>query len=206
VSNQKAFQVGEIARHWLPLAALATILCALIYLVVQQDLRLSANDPQIQLAEDAAAALASGQSPQALVGAGRTDLAKSLAPYLIIFDESGKVLASSAELAGETPLPPPGVFPDGLKQGELRFTWQPQVGVRSAAVLTHFEGKTPGFVLAGRSLREVEKREDTVLILVGIAWLGGLLTPFCLVVGFNWLANRGKARLQNRENSTRTMV
>jgi hypothetical protein len=42
---------------FLPLAVLATCLAGLIYAVIQEDLRTGANDPQQQLAEDAAAQL-----------------------------------------------------------------------------------------------------------------------------------------------------
>ena len=53
-------KLKNILRYWLPLAAVTTLLCGLIYLAVQQSLRWGANDPQIQMAEDAAAALAAG--------------------------------------------------------------------------------------------------------------------------------------------------
>ncbi|MBN9387250.1 MAG: hypothetical protein J0I20_04290 [Chloroflexi bacterium] len=114
-------------------------------------------------------------------------MATSLAPYLIIYDNSGKPLAASVELGGAIPEVPAGVFSDLGAQDQKRFTWQPENGVRSAAVLTRYSGKTSGYVLAGRSLREVEKRENSLLGLVGLVWLGtcGLVTlifgiPFAL--------------------------
>jgi hypothetical protein len=45
-------------KFWLPLAAAVTMLSGLVYIAVQQNMRIGANDPQIQLAEDAARALA----------------------------------------------------------------------------------------------------------------------------------------------------
>ncbi len=41
-------------KYWLPLAIVITALSGFIYLVGQQNLRMSANDPQIQLSEDTA--------------------------------------------------------------------------------------------------------------------------------------------------------
>ena len=52
--------VKNIIRHWLPLAVLTFAFCGLVYLAVQQDLRIGANDPQIQMAEDIASAITGG--------------------------------------------------------------------------------------------------------------------------------------------------
>src|SRR5205823_4916747 len=126
---------GRTLRAWLLLAAGLTILCGLVYVVAQQALRLSADDPQIGMAEDAAAALRAGQSPQGLVGATPVDMAASLAPYLIVFDAAGQPLASAARLNGSTPSVPSGVFAYVQQAGEERLSWQPAPGVRSAAVV-----------------------------------------------------------------------
>jgi hypothetical protein len=56
-----------ILKHWLLLAIVLTGLIGLVYVAVQQDLRQGANDPQIQMAEDALAKLANGQSVQNVV-------------------------------------------------------------------------------------------------------------------------------------------
>ena len=126
-----------------------------IYAAVQHALRIGANDPQIQLAEDTAARL--GQGRPAIDPSGdAVDVATSLAPFLIVYDPSGQVVASSAQLAGRTPPLPAGVLRDATPGHEDRLTWQPQPGVRLASVVV----ATPqGYVLAGRSLREVERRE-----------------------------------------------
>lgn len=59
----------SILRQWVPLAVLGTVLCALVGAAVQPVLRGLANDPQIEMAEDAAAALERGQVPQTLLPA-----------------------------------------------------------------------------------------------------------------------------------------
>ena len=48
------------------------------------------------------------------------------------------------------------------------MTWQPRPGVRVATVSVPWSG---GTVTAGRSLRLVEEREDTLLQLVAVGWL-----------------------------------
>jgi hypothetical protein len=164
-----------ILKYWLLMAVIITGCSGLIYVVVQQDLRQSANDPQIRMVEDAAAKLAGGQQVKIIVPAEKVDIAKSLAPYIIVFDATGKPIASSAQLDGQTPTIPPGVFDYVRQHGADRITWQPQPGVRSAVVVTQFQGPNPGFVLAGRSLREVEIREDNILHIVEFGWIAMLL-------------------------------
>ena len=146
-------------------------LIGLIYAAVQQDIRQGANDPQIQMAEDIAAKLANGEQVQNVVPSEKVDIAKSLAPYVIIFDANGNPVASSAQLNGQTPTIPSGVFDYVRQNGEDRITWQPQAGVRSAVVVTNIKGLNSGFVLAGRSLREVEKREDNLLLILLSGWI-----------------------------------
>ncbi len=157
------------------MAIVITGFAGLLEATVQQVLRQSADDPQIQIAEDTAAALTNGQQAQNVVPAEKVDIAKSLATYIIVFDASGKVIASSAQLNGQTPTLPAGVFDSVKQNGEDRITWQPQTGVRSAVVVTQFQGSNAGFVLAGRSLREVEIREDDILHIILLGWVAILL-------------------------------
>jgi hypothetical protein len=180
-----------IVRYWLIIAVIVTGLSWLIYAVVQQDIRQSANDPQIQIAEDSATMLANGRSIQEVVPGEKVDIAKSLAPYVIVFDSSGKPVASSAQLNGQIPTIPMGVFDAVSKNGEDRITWQPQPGVRSAVVVTQFKGSSSGFVLAGRSLREVEKREGAMMQIVFAGWIALLFITFLAVV----IILKGSARL-----------
>jgi hypothetical protein len=99
-------KTGNILKQWLPLAAVTVALCGLVYLAVQQSYRMGANDPQIQLSEDGAAALAQGTSPEMVAPPTKIDIASSLAPFVVVFDDSGKVLASSGLLHGQNlPLP-----------------------------------------------------------------------------------------------------
>lgn len=145
-----------------------TFIFGAIYAAVQQSYRQSANDPQIQMAEDAVTALNNGRNIQSVVLLDNVDISKSLAVFLAVYDSSGNPVMSSGYLNGEMPKLPQGVFGYMKSHNEDRFTWQPEPGVRSAVVLARYNS---GFVLAGRSLREVEVREDKLFIQVSAAWL-----------------------------------
>lgn len=173
--SKKAYNTGmkliALLLRWIPLACITTIVCALIYVTVQQNYRQNADDPQIQMAEDTATALGNGQVPPMLNQSPVINMATSLAPYIIIFDNQGHPVTASVALNGTIPVPPHGVFDYTKTHGDDRFTWQPQTDVRSAAVVVPYHGEASGFVLAGRSLREVEKREAQLTHMVGIAWI-----------------------------------
>lgn len=158
------------------LLTLTTFMAAAGYLISQQVLRMSANDPQIQLAEDGATRLGTGETPAAVVPGRQVDMASSLAPFVIIYDESGRPIAASAYLGGRIPTPPRGVLEFVRSHGEERVTWQPRPDVRIASVVT----RTPsGFLVAGRNMREIEIRENRVLKLAASAWL---VVNFALLV------------------------
>lgn len=153
------------------LTMLVSALALMTYAVGQQVLRHAANDPQIEMASDAAAEIADGASPAAVVPTKQIDVARSLAPFLIVYDDVGQPIASSATLHGKVPRPPIGVFNAVRSLQRDALTWQPEPGVRIASITYRFSGARSGFVLAGRSLREVERREDMLLKLVACGWL-----------------------------------
>src|SRR5207237_4845330 len=89
---------------WLPVAAAATVLVGLIYAAVQHDLRSGANDPQVQMAEDAARALDHGALPSSVVAPSAVDIASSLAAFPIVGYRSDQPVASSAEFPRRAPV------------------------------------------------------------------------------------------------------
>jgi hypothetical protein len=179
-------RLSNILKVWLPLAVVIIGMGGLVYLTVQQALRMSLNDPQIRMAEDAASALAAGQSPDALVSTAKVDVAQSLAPFVIVYDDAGNVIASSVVLHGETPVLPSGVLDYARTNGEDRVTWQPEAGVRIAAIVVR-AGTGSGFVLAGRNMREVEKREDQTLQLSMLAMAVTLIASLVVVIFFEFV-------------------
>jgi hypothetical protein len=156
------------ATLWVPIAVAVTGVTALVYGAVQQDLRQGANDPQIQMAEDAAARLNGGAAPNTVVPSEQIELAGSLNSYVMVFDAESRLVASSAQLNGQAPPFPPSVFDSARSRGQDRITWQPAAGIRSAVVVQPWRN---GFVVVGRSLRLVEERIDQIFKLTGFAWL-----------------------------------
>ena len=171
---------------FVPLAVVITALCGLAYLIGQQGQRTGANDPQVQIAEDAAARLDAGEQPTAVVGTGTpVDVARSLAPFIVVYDPAGSALATDGQLDGAAPSVPKGVLDAARAKGVNAVTWQPRAGVRVATVTVPWKG---GTVTAGRSLRLVEERVDDLTRLVGLAWivtLGATLAA-CVAVSFLW--------------------
>lgn len=172
--TQKTF--STTALIWIPLALLFSIGLACTYVAVQQNYRTSLNDPQVQVTQDAVVLVANGQTPESLVPTEKINMAISLSPFIIVYDEQGKTVAGSGLLNGAVPTPPHGVFDYAKEHGVNKLTWQPQTGVRIAAVIKPFSGPTKGYVLSGRSMREVESRIDSLGNTALLAWLVGLAT------------------------------
>lgn len=166
---------------FVPIAIAVTATFGLVYLVAQQGLRSGANDPQRQMAEDAAAQLDRGAAPVDVVGDGPIDIAGSLAPFVVVYAADRSVLATDGQLDGASPLIPKGVLDAARDNGSNAVTWQPRPGVRIATVTIPWRD---GTVMAGRSLRIVEEREAAVGVLTGVAWLMTLLAvaAACLIV------------------------
>jgi hypothetical protein len=181
-------------KTWLPLAAVTVSLSGLIYICMQQNLRLGANEPQVQMAEDAARALAAGEAPESLVPARNVDIAESLAPYLILYDKTGKVIASNAVLNGQVPELPAGVLDYTAEEMQDRISYQPEPAARGAVVVIFVQGGPGGYALAGRSLREVEKRIDLLGLQVFLGCAATLMGTLLLVLALELLTAWGKSR------------
>ena len=184
---------SEVLRRalafFLPVAVLATLGCGLIYVEVQQDLRSGANDPQFQLAGDAAARLDGGATPGSVVDRSTTvDPSASLASFVIVFDSNHTVLATNATLDGGVPVPPRGMLDAAVSGSPSAVTWQPYAGVRIAAVTVTWKG---GFVLAGRSLSRVEQLETNAELIAGSAGLCILAALPIASFAAAWLWPRG---------------
>ena len=184
--NTKIF---SLVIAWLPFAALATIFAGLVYGAVQQDIRQSANDPQIQMSEDIARALETGKKPDTFTNETKVDIAKSLAPFIMIYDDSGHLISTNATIDGVLTPIPSGVFDFVRKERQDRITWQPREGVRIASITTRYSGAQSGFVLVGRNMREIEERESKLTLQVELAWLAALATTL-LIVWFQQMSGK----------------
>lgn len=152
---------------FLPFVYLITVFCLLTFITAQQLLLQNANDPQIQISEDVAAQIEGGQDPKGIAELSKINMAKSLSPFVIVFGADKKVIANESELNGSEVLPPAGTLDGAEKKGSNRFSWEPEKGTRIAAVITKYKD---GYVLAGRNMREIEKRINLIGLLIAAAW------------------------------------
>ncbi len=155
---------------FLLLVILATVLLGTVHLSVKQVYRSNANDPQVEVVEQVSGIIKQDIPLDAIIGQSeQIDLATNLGLFVMIFDKDKKMVGSSMTLDGQVPTPPDSAF-EGAKQPEgNRFTWQPKDDVRVAAVFKAVDDK--GYVLAGRSLKEVESREIELTRVVVIGWV-----------------------------------
>lgn len=169
------FDLPLSASLSLILAIIITAFCAFIFFTLQQNYRLSANDPQIHISEYTANMLSQGGDIKTIMPPEQPDISRSLATFVIAYDKDGNPTASSAKLDGKIPVLPKGVLDEALNKGQNRVTWEPKEGVRIAAVVTSYNG---GYVLAGRSLREVDARIKILVKQVISAWVVIIGTAF----------------------------
>jgi len=114
------------------------------------------------MAEDAAYNLSQGEPANYVIAISKVEMSRSLAAFIIFCDEARKAVASPGFVHGQIPSPPAGVFDYVKRNGQDRITWEPENGVRIAAIFERYEGSISGFLVVGRSLREIEKRESQV--------------------------------------------
>lgn len=171
-------KLKNIIRAWLPFAVVISSFCALAYATVQQSYRQSANDPQVQMAEDAAYSLNHDATVNGVVLSGEVEISRSLLPFLVVYSLEGKPVKGSGLLNGQLPQIPKGVLDFAKQNGENRVTWQPENGVRIASVILPFKD---GFVLAGRNMREVEIREAQVGQFAGLTWILAMVSTLVII-------------------------
>lgn len=171
--------LAKVLPLWLTLVFVISVLCGFFYVSIQQTLRIGANDPQIQIAEDVVTTL--NKANQLPTLSPVVDIKKSLATFVIITDKQGKTITSTAQLNGQIPSIPQGVFQYAQTHQENRLTWQPENGLRFATVVIPY-GKQSGFVLVGRSLREVEKRIDQMTFFAAAAWIASVVGSLIILL------------------------
>lgn len=177
-------KLKNVIRIWLPFAVVISAFCLLTYTTVQQALRQGLNDPQIQMAEDAAHALNNGATIDSIVAGNKVEMSLSLASFIDIYDMNGKPTAGSGLLNGQLPVYPKGALDTAKQNGDNRITWQPNADIRIASVVVPYND---GFVMAGRNMREVEQRESQTEMIAGVTWILALIVTF-IVIAFGEFA------------------
>ncbi len=157
-------------RIWLAIVGSGTLILGGAYTMTQQATRQTANDWPNMTAQLVKKQLEAGSAPAEVVASATeapADLRQDLQGFVIVTDSSRAVLASSAQLDGQTPLPPEGVFKYTAAHGRDKISWQPKDDVRLATIVVPYKG---GFVMAGQSLKPYEDRVVIYSVLALAAW------------------------------------
>ena len=178
-----------IFKNWLPYAAVITLMSILIYAVTQQNFRLTANDPQTQMAKDAVTAINNGADLKTLVAPGAvSEMSERMSPFMVVYDKAGNMAAGNVTLNGKLLTLPNGVLEYIQKNGSDMVSWQPEPGVRDAMV--GFKADNGYTVIAGRSLHDVEERISILGEQVLFGWFASLVALLVLVIVQDWVGKR----------------
>ena len=83
-----------------------TFTSGLVYLIAQQSIRLGANSDPARLAAETAIRLDAGISPKVALPAEKTDITKSLEPFVMVFDSGKNLVATSGMMGDKAPVDP----------------------------------------------------------------------------------------------------
>ena len=183
-----AYLRRPLVFHTLALALILTLIGFVSAVTMQQMLRRGADQPQLDMAAWYAGKITSAGDAARVIPPGRVDLASSLEPFVIFYDDRGAPISGTGYLDQALPAPPAGVFDFVRSHGFEHVTWQPRPGVRLASVVRRVKGSTPGFVLTARSLRLVEEQERLLKQMVFGVWIAVMV----LLLGGASMLNRAQ--------------
>ncbi len=186
---RKQIFARPVATYTLALGLLFTLFGFPAALTIQGALRAAANQPQIQMAQQYASRIAAGDPLDTVLPSASIDIEQSLEPFAIYYNDQGEPVAGTGLLGARKrtaciakdgvpslclshaiPAPPPGVFAYLRTHSTDKITWQPQPGVRIAAVVERVEGPHPGFLLAGRSLAPFQQQDNQLRRATFLTW------------------------------------
>lgn len=171
-------------------AIIVTGIMLALYATVQQVHRSTANDPQLQLARDIDAKISHNKSFDQLLPDDTIEISGSLGTFVMLYNAQGIPVQSTGLLDGKLPQLPHGVFDYARSNKEDVFTWQPREDVRVATVLQSTQN---GFIAVGRSLEEVEVREENLVTMILITWAACLGVIILHGIVQLWLSSKNKA-------------
>lgn len=169
---------------WLPIAVAILVFGGLLFFSMQQNYKLNANDPQAQIAQELITGATQGQDPATLVPPiGSTELGSSLAPFLFVANATGTVVGSSIIVDGKNPVIAESLLAYAKLKGENKLTWEPKKGVRAALVVMPYTSEADsGFVIVGRSLKEVDSRIKAQGIIIALGTLLALVLSYLVAL------------------------
>lgn len=158
----------RIFIFWISLMFVITFTCSLVYLAIQQSIRMGANEIPAQFTAETLIKLENGQSAESSVPAEKTDVLKSLNAFVMVYDKNKNLIGTSGITGSEKISYPKSALDYLEKNGESRVTWQPKSGLRFATVAIKYDN---GYIVAARSLLETENLIGIIGKLVIAAWL-----------------------------------
>lgn len=174
---------------WIVAAGVITLCLLVLYVAVQQTLRLGANEPQRSMVADIARKLKDGTKPEEVI-TGHVDMATNMAPFVIVYDSFGNVITGNGELEGKVPQVPVGVLQSSNESKQNAVSWQPKNDVRIAAVTQKSGGN---YVLVGRSIVKLENFLSNVFVpIVAMVWLVSMLLLGLGFWNFRRVAGQGQ--------------
>lgn len=184
-----------VERPFIEILLIFVITCFafVVYVTYQQASRMGANEPQRSIVMDIAADLQNGKNLKDYT-AGYIDISNNMAPFVIIYDKYGKVVAGNGYLDNAVPQVPIGVLATSDNHKENSVTWQPKTGVRIASVTVR---SGDYYIMGGRSLFVVENHIETLGKWIISIWA---ITIIMILFFYRLLKNYSKLKLKINTN------
>lgn len=178
---QQALNTYRTVVIFVTLVLILTVIFGSIFTIGQQVLRGDSDYPQVEVIQQVEGIIKQGVPLDVIVNSEEAiDLESSMSLFVMIFDKDKNLVGSSAKIGGQSPTPSAENFDLAKSKGENRFTWQPEKGVRVAAVLKPVGDNA--YVLAGKSLKETDKRVKTLAVYTLIGWASAIILSVLLTL------------------------
>jgi hypothetical protein len=161
--------------HSIPFAVCIFGMGMTLYIVEQQWIRQSFNDYQMEAATDVARSLHTGANPSFIIpnkSLVPTDVLVSRSAWIVVLDATGSMVDTTANMNGQPVRIPDGILSYAKANGTDVVTWQPNAMTRVALVVI-YEPTSKSYVVAGKSMIDIEKHIAQLGVLVSI---GSIIT------------------------------
>ncbi len=166
-------------RFWIPFAVTITCLCGLLYGVLQQNYRQSANTEPFAIATELAYQLDNDQYKEN--GYGDIDVEHTTTSFTVIIDRHGNVTHTNAKPNSYVEDIPEGVLQYSDIHGQNIVTRETRAGIRIATVVIPYSN---GYVVVGKNLSETERVIGQLGIQIVLGWIITLFLSFVSVIVF----------------------
>lgn len=160
--------------------SIITIIFGTMYVVVQQQNRLMANDMPMLLATENARLITNGVDAATVGNASPEDISTSLIPFVVVYDKAGKPVGGAGYLDRKLAQMPLGALQHATTSKPNYVTWQPKQSVRLASVVVATKDY---YVVGAQSLKATEDRAGHLLRLTALGYGLAVLVAggYCMV-------------------------